>query len=326
MMKIPATVKFQSVRSEILEESSQEHEVQLLLMIPEGATLGESLILTINELKTGTATSDMDYQPILRTVTFPEGATNGSTQPLVFKPIQDSLFEETETADFEITTMQGPGEIGDKRMHTVLITDDDSDMPVKETLYWIDNGKVDKIQRMEIGESAVEDVVKSIYTHAHDIKLDKLGSKLYWMESDKIARSNLDGSEPEVLVAGGGNQHDLILNIPQNKMYWTSCEFRTKKILRANLDGTEMEEIITEGLQNPAGFSLDAINKKLYWSDGADDSEPRIYRSNLDGSNVETLPNIDAPFVTYIEFDTVHQKIYWTVDFVVKPEDMENES
>ncbi len=67
-------------------------------------------------------------------------------------------------------------------------------------------------------------------------------------------------------------------------MYWT--EIGVQMIRRANLDGSNVENIITTGLFEPSGITLDAAGGKIYWTDYGTD---RIQRANLDGTNVQDL-------------------------------------
>ena len=112
-------------------------------------------------------------------------------------------------------------------------------------------------------------------------------NKIYWTDSgtDKIQRSNLDGSGVEDLVTTGLESPDRIaLDVSGGKMYWT--DFGTDKIQRSNLDGSGVEDLVTTGLDNPDGVALDVSGGRMYWTDFGTD---KIQRSNLDGSGVEDL-------------------------------------
>ena len=87
------------------------------------------------------------------------------------------------------------------------------------------------------------------------MSLDAAGRKLYWAESDwdvetetytgRIQRSNLDGSDVELLAA----VLDVWgLEVTGSKLYWTEwdTETGTSKIRRANLDGSDVELLFTD--------------------------------------------------------------------------------
>ena len=112
-------------------------------------------------------------------------------------------------------------------------------------------------------------------------------SRIYWLDrgTDRIQRSNLDGSGLEDLVTAGlSDPTDLALDAAGGKMYWT--DDGTNKIQRSNLDGSQVEDLVTAGLAGPAGLELDIAAGTMYWTDHG---TGKIQRSNLDGSGVEDL-------------------------------------
>ena len=110
--------------------------------------------------------------------------------------------------------------------------------------------------------------------------------QMYWtdIDTDKIQRANLAGSNVEDLVTGLSIPRGIALDLINSKMYW--IDLGTGKIQRANLDGSNVEDLVTTGLSGPFGIALDLINSKMYWTDFGTE---KIQRANLDGSNVEDL-------------------------------------
>lgn len=79
---------------------------------------------------------------------------------------------------------------------------------------------------------------------------------MYWTDvgTDKIQRSNLDGSDVEDLVTGLTHPVGIALDVTAGgKMYWTDAG--TDKIQWANLNGSNVEDFIT-GLDTPASIAL----------------------------------------------------------------------
>ena len=135
-------------------------------------------------------------------------------------------------------------------------------------------------------------------------------SKLYWTDigTDKIQRSNLDGSDVEDLVTTGLSlTQGIALDVSGGKMYWT--DGATDKIQRSNLDGSDVEDLVTSGLDAPAGIALDVVGGKMYWTDWG---TGKIQRSNLDGSGVEDLVTSGLRGPTGIALDVSGGKMYWT--------------
>ena len=134
--------------------------------------------------------------------------------------------------------------------------------------------------------------------------------KLYWTDrgTDKIQRSNLDGSGVEDLVTTGlEHPAGLALDVSGGKLYWLDAG--TDKIQRSNLDGSVVEDLVTTGLDWPYGLALDVSGGKLYWTDRGTD---KIQRSNLDGSGIEDLVTTGLESPVGLALDVSGGKLYWT--------------
>ena len=141
------------------------------------------------------------------------------------------------------------------------------------------------------------------------LALDLGGGKIYWSDwgTDRIQRSNLDGSEIEDLVATGLNEpYGLALDLGEGKIYWT--DWGSDRIQRAHLDGSEIEDLVT-GLNQPRGIALDLEEGRMYWPDWGTD---KIQRANLDGSDVEDLVTEGLQTSQAIALDLSGGKMYWT--------------
>ena len=94
----------------------------------------------------------------------------------------------------------------------------------------------------------------------YGIVLDVAGGKMYWTDNgtDKIQRSNLNGSVVSDLVATGlSNPRGIALDAAGGKLYWT--DKGTDKIQRSNLDGSGVEDLVTTGLEEPFGIALGLV-------------------------------------------------------------------
>ncbi|MDE2997538.1 MAG: dockerin type I domain-containing protein [Gemmatimonadota bacterium] len=135
-------------------------------------------------------------------------------------------------------------------------------------------------------------------------------AKLYWTDwgTDKIQRSNLDGSGIEDLVTGGGldGPDGMALDMAGGKMYWTDAG--TNKVQRANLDGSGVEDLVT-GLGIPYGLALDVSGGKMYWTNR---QANKIQRADLNGANVEDLITSGLTFPGGLALDLSGGKMYWT--------------
>ena len=191
----------------------------------------------------------------------------------------------------------------------VLVVDPDS-----PPIYWTDYS-ADKIQRVNLDGSNVEDLITQGLSYPLGIALDVAGGKMYWTDplTEKIQRANLDGSNVEDLITSGLDiPRYIALYIAGGKMYW--IDSGTEKIQRANLDGSNIEDLVT-GLSVPISIALDMAGGKMYWTDGETD---KIQRANLDGSNVEDLITQGLEVPRGIALDVAGGKMYWVDWFAGK--------
>ncbi len=155
---------------------------------------------------------------------------------------------------------------------------------------------------------------------AQNMSYGQGSAKIYWTESGKIRRANLDGSNIEDILTGLELPKDITLDLDNRKIYWVN--FRPPKVYRANLDGSNIEEIIDGGDQNelprellnfPYAIALDTEANKIYW--GRDHIPWIIRRADINGANIEDVlvrPWVDAES---LELDVKAGKMYWADSF-----------
>lgn len=132
--------------------------------------------------------------------------------------------------------------------------------------------------------------------------------KLYWSDNgtQKIQRSNVDGTDVEDILTTGLNSPDgLAIDLPAGKLYWTDSGDGT--INRSNLDGTNPETLVT-GLMSPIRLVLDTANSKMYWTDL---DAGKVQSADLDGTNVtDVVTGASGPWG--IDLDQGNQHLYFT--------------
>ena len=119
-------------------------------------------------------------------------------------------------------------------------------------------------------------------------------AKIYWEESDRIRRANLDGSNVEDIITGLKATIDIDLDLDNRKIYWIGNAY--SKIYRANLDGSDIETIIDgekliadpdKHAFSPINITLDPLNGKIYWGNWT--GRWGISRADYDGSIIEDI-------------------------------------
>ena len=158
-----------------------------------------------------------------------------------------------------------------------------------------------------------------INSYLYGFALDTVRRKIYFAWSgpvtNKLQRTNLDGSNVETLFAGtffetdnGTGDADLIngidLDVAGGKMYFTSycsdpvagwCDklgYGSSRIQRANLDGSNVETLVLSSVASVSRVNL--ADGKMYWQR----SGSVIERADLDGSNAEILTAVPLEGVT----------------------------
>ena len=192
-------------------------------------------------------------------------------------------------------------------------------------IYWTDKG-TDKIQRVNLDGTSVEDLITLEIGILGGIALDVAGGKMYWTDwgfPGGIQYANLDGSNVQTLVNIDDDPSDIALDVAGGKVYWTVgtlTEDGQGKIQRANLDGTNVETLVSGLIKNPDYIALDVIGRKMYWSmagytglANGRTNESKIQRANLDGTNVENvIPSLDFGLPGGVALAVGDDKIYWT--------------
>lgn len=153
-------------------------------------------------------------------------------------------------------------------------------------MYWSDfllDGTTPSLRRANLDGTSMETIWQGAKSYGKAI--DPAAGKLYWA-ADAIYRSDLDGANPEVLLAntfGKGNFHGLDLDPRAGKLYFSTWE--SGGIWRANLDGSGAEYLIDD---KTSSLALDLDGGKIYWTSWAIGSK-EIMRANLDGTEAEVV-------------------------------------
>ncbi|UCH85524.1 MAG: T9SS type A sorting domain-containing protein [Candidatus Latescibacterota bacterium] len=179
-----------------------------------------------------------------------------------------------------------------------------------EKIYFGDTGH-DKIRRCDLSGFNIEELVTTGCSAVGSIAIDRTGGKMYWADwpeaTAHIRRSDLDGSNIEVIHTGLSGPYGVALDVPSGKLYWT--EFSAGLVRRSNLNGTNIEDLITTGLNHPNGIALDLDSGKIYGTDGG--SPGKIFLANLNGSGFEWLITTRLSQPMEIALDVDGGKMYW---------------
>ncbi|MBD3287951.1 DUF5050 domain-containing protein [candidate division KSB1 bacterium] len=180
----------------------------------------------------------------------------------------------------------------------------------QQKIYFIESRR-GNIQRANTDGSQLENVVVSRLDGPLHLTIDTVNDKVYWTETGRIMRMDMNGDNVEMLIDLRGVVFSpylagIVLDVNQSKMYWINKA--DDKIQRANLDGSDIEDLVTN-LVDPLDLALDLSNQKMYWT-GSGFSSGIIQRANIDGTNVEDL--LETGFSPEgISLDVANSKMYW---------------
>ncbi|MCA9145054.1 MAG: DUF5050 domain-containing protein [Planctomycetales bacterium] len=184
---------------------------------------------------------------------------------------------------------------------------------VEPILVWA-NSIANQIQGANLDGSNLHNITPHA-GFATDVALDLDGGKVYWataQNSNSIRRSNLDGSDVEVVYTGASSQFGL--DLTNGMIYFVTAESGfPHEIRRMELDGSN-EVLITNAHPGTnvsiADLAVDPVGGKLYWT--ATNGVSLIVRSNLDGSSIETIVANASISPRRIALDTENNHLYWS--------------
>jgi len=135
------------------------------------------------------------------------------------------------------------------------------------------------------------------------VAVDSKANKLYFGDaSDKIQRSNLDGSNIETVWTGKAQTWTVN---PATGLLLGECN--TSFVCKLNPPNT------TTTLVQPASVAnldIDPVNRFVYWADYASGANYHIRRAGFDGSNVtEVVTDVQAALM--MKVDPAGQRLYW---------------
>lgn len=203
------------------------------------------------------------------------------------------------------------------------------------------------IYTLELSNSDDYSLLQSNQPVVRRLRVDRTNKKVYWVvgQSGFIRRSNLDGSEQEIIYSTFSGLNLIKIDEANDLIYFTEesgdaikrlslvtgtvttllptdfaqgidiapnlqkiywTEFNQKRIMRANLDGSNVEIVaFTEG--KPFDLLIDTSAQLIYYSERETNS---INTINYDGGNFTTILNLENP-PGVISIDQNAKLIYW---------------
>lgn len=151
--------------------------------------------------------------------------------------------------------------------------------------------------------------------------------QLFWAAGSRprIARGDFNsrhGHDSIVNVVGPTvaleQPHSVAVDIATDKVYWTS--YVSGKVRRANVNGSLMEDVVTSGLESPAGIAVGAGTSSgtswLFWVNRGNGTVQRAHVSSselLVEPIIETIASPGPYDVHSVIVDPSAGKVYWSL-------------
>lgn len=144
--------------------------------------------------------------------------------------------------------------------------------------------RVGNIYRTDLSGANSSAVVTQDEAQFRAVALDLTNNKMYYYEvnEENLWMANLDGTNPQVAVAGVYG-YGILVDAAHSKIYFDDQNSKELKV--ASLTGTNVTKI-SEINSKVYGIAIDKATSKLYW---ADRNVGTIFQSNLDGTDKVSL-------------------------------------
>lgn len=133
------------------------------------------------------------------------------------------------------------------------------------------------------------------------IGLDSARNKIYWADGTSVRHTNVDGTNPQVLVSGLTFANHVVVAPDIGKILYTA----NGNIYRANFDGSGAEAYRISA--NPRSLALDAERGRLYYAESFSTLYDVIYAIQIDFEGNRT-PIAFSKISTYQEFGQTFQE------------------
>lgn len=217
-------------------------------------------------------------------------------------------------------------------------------------IIWTQMGHPDKndgtVQSSDLNGKNVKDLFGNGEIHTpKQVIVDRASHKLYVCDREglRVHRSNLDGSEKEVLIQRGDWQNPnhikdktlhcvgVAVDSEHGKFYWTQkgpskggqgCIFRANIDMpkRQTADTRDDIELLFDHLPEPIDLEIDAETETLYWTDRGDFPKGNtLNKAVVSGSTTSTEKSDDYQILAHhfheaigLKVDDVNKHIYVT--------------
>lgn len=189
-------------------------------------------------------------------------------------------------------------------------------------MYWTEPNH-DRLFRARL-DGSEQHVIRQGPIWSRIVAISELTEHVFWAETMEIGsqvhivifRSNLDGTNPEMILDNGVESGTHGINLGQlavdsisQHIYWAT----TSHIWRANLDGTNVTEVWYDpnAIIRSTSIALDIAQQRIYYATGGASQVYRIRRVNMDGTQAETVLEGLNSLPEMIGLDAIQERVCW---------------
>ncbi|ESO97555.1 hypothetical protein LOTGIDRAFT_208735 [Lottia gigantea] len=155
-----------------------------------------------------------------------------------------------------------------------------------------------------------EQIVSDPEQLAIAVETDCKTGYLYWTDvyGGQIKRSNLDGSNSQVILDGLSSPEGLAVDYVSGNIYYTDSGLDVIGV--SKLDGSAKSTLFKQNLENPRSIVIDVSRSVIYWTDW-NRNGPKIERGSMDGSERKTIVETDLGLPNGLAIDVTTQQLCW---------------
>ena len=179
-------------------------------------------------------------------------------------------------------------------------------------VYWLDNG-TDSLTRVEADGSGTQVLYTAAdaFSNPSGLTLDEPRGALYWVESGRIMKAQLDGGAVATFLPMSGNTYPTSVVVEPSGLFVFFTDEGTDTVNRIGADGSGRVVLHTAAgaFSNPRALAIDFNAGLMFWGEGF-----ALVRAPLDGGTATTIdPGVtEATTVTGVALDLGAQQVYWT--------------
>ncbi len=162
----------------------------------------------------------------------------------------------------------------------------------------------DQIQRVNLNAPSLVTIYQTNQSIL-DLSIEASTEQIYWVESGRLRKANLDGSEMTTLLSLPGQYTRALAN--SNGILFLGSAY---EISTLETSGANFHSLIKSEIAQPYALAYDPVTEKVFW---ADSGFQKIRSCNLDGTEASDVVTVTSTYDTLGSF-SLHmgdRRVFW---------------